>query len=171
MTFFDDCYALASLLLPEPHVPYCFIFSKTSHLCATTQPTLIQLSTCSTHCWQYQGLQSLTVTQSVEHNSGTWLPLVTDVVHIKTNCPVVYVIWGGWTGQTKPSTDSKSIILHHQVLFDLCTYICSLAPTLPPILVFFQLSTSFCLISIITNTFIFLFLILTNHHYNLNWSY
>ena len=96
---------------------------------------------------------------------------MTGFVHIKSNCPVFCVNWGGWTGQTKPFIDSNSIILHHQVLFDLRTDIACLPLTVPPFLVIYQVSTSFCIISLIPHNFIFLFTILINHHYTITWSY
>ena len=121
-----------------------FFFSKPSHLCATSQSTLIQVSTCSTHLSKYQGLQTLTVTQSVEHILGKGLPFMNGVVHIKTNCPVVFVSWEGWACQTKPSTDSNFTLVHHQVLFDLGNDIYFLPATAPPFLVISHYWNEFC---------------------------
>ena len=132
------------------------------------QSTPVQISNSFTHGMQFQSLQPLTGPQSVQHNPGTELHFVTGVVHIKTNHSVFCVIWEGWIGQNKPSTDSKYIIPHRQVLFDLHTDISCLPPTVPPLLVISQVSTSSCLISLITHTFIFLFPILINHHYTIN---
>ena len=132
------------------------------------QSTPVQISNSFTHGMQFQILQPRTGPQSLQHNPGTELHFVTGVVHIKTNRSVVCVIWGGWTGHNKPFTDSNSIIPHRQVLFDLCTDISCLPPTVPPLLVISQVSTSSCLINLITNPFILIFPILINNHYIIN---